>query len=245
MTPEELVFSHRYEEGAAECEHQLEVSPDDGYLLAWHARAMLCLGRLPEALKEYQRVDQLEKARIEGSPGNILTIGAILWLLGRTSEAIQTFRAAADGIEDYTIKFGDNAGGVSPGLLLWYTAVTARDADAREHAVARLRNRARDRGAIKYWPGSLALFVLGAASRDDVLVQACGTSDPKRAAREAAKDLLKRRRLARALFYFGTHARAQGPEDECLKHMRAVASLENPIIELEWYLARGEVEKAG
>jgi len=245
VTPEELVRSHRYAEGAAECERQLEVSPDDGYLLAWHAQAMLCLGRLPEALEEHRRLDRLEKARLEGSDGETLTIGAILWLLGRTSEAIQTFRAAADGIEDYTIKFGDNAGGVSPGLLLWYTAVTARDAEARDHAIARLRNRARTERRMKYWPGSLALFVLGAASQDDVLAQACGTSNLKRAAREAAKDLLKRRGLTRALFYFGTYARAQGSEEECLRHMRAAADLENPIIEPEWYLARGEVEKAG
>jgi tetratricopeptide (TPR) repeat protein len=245
VTPKDLVCSHRYEEGAAECAVRLEDCPNDQYLLGWQARAMLCLGRLPEALEEYRRLDRLEKADLEGSDGSSLTIGAILWLLGRNSEAIQTFQGAADGIEDYSIKFGDLAGGVSPGLLLWYTAVTARDADAREHAIGRLRNRARDRGAMKYWPGSLALFVLGAASRDDVLAQACGTSDPKRAVRDAAKDLLKRRRLARALFYFGTHARDRGSEPECHTLMRASAGLQNPIVELEWYLARGEVKKAG
>jgi tetratricopeptide (TPR) repeat protein len=244
VTPKDLVCSHRYEEGAAVCEAQLKASPRDEYLLGWHAQAMLCLGRLPEALEEYRRLDQLEKADLEGSAGKTLTIGAILWLLGRSSEAIQTFRSAADGIEDYSIKFGDLAGGVSPGLLLWYTAVTARDGGAREHAIARLRSRARESRRMKYWPGSLALFVLGVASREDVLVQASGTTDPKRAVREAAEDILKRRQLAQALFYFGTHARDRGLEEECLTHMRAAAGLLNPIVEPEWYLARGEVEKA-
>jgi hypothetical protein len=58
------------------------------------------------------------------------------------------------------------------------------------------------------------------------------------------KDVLKRRRLVNAMFYFATRSRDEGSEEECLARMRKCASIENPIVEVEWYLARGEAERA-
>jgi hypothetical protein len=52
MNYSELMLAHRYAEVAAACEEGLKASSDDIVLLAWHARAMLGLGRLPEALEE-------------------------------------------------------------------------------------------------------------------------------------------------------------------------------------------------
>jgi tetratricopeptide (TPR) repeat protein len=238
-----LVSAHRYAEAAAECEQRLKCSPDDLALLAWHATAMLCLGRLPEALEEFRRVNARERADLDRSDGRILTIGAIQWLLGRRDEAIETFESAVMGVQDGSINYGDFAGGVSQGVLLWHAGVTTRNTAARERSLEYLRERA-ERPQIKSWPGPLAHFVLGTASQEDVLVHACGTRDPEAAMRLVRKDVLKRRRLVNAMFYFATRSRDEGSEEECLARMRKCASIENPIVEVEWYLARGEAERA-
>jgi hypothetical protein len=87
-------------------------------------------------------------------------------------------------------------------------------------------------------------FVLGRTSRDDVLVGACGTRDLEEAVRAAGVDVLKRRQLVNALFCLATRGREEGRERECLSLMKRCASLENPIVEHEWYLARGEIDRA-
>ena len=56
----------------------------------------------------------------------------------------------------------------------------------------------------------------------------------------ARTDLLKRRFLCQALFYGACREREAGDEPACMKKMEECFHLENPIIEVEWYLARGE-----
>jgi hypothetical protein len=242
MTPRELVSAHRYAEAASECEQRLKSTPGDIALLDWHATAMLCLGRLTEALEEFRPIDARERAELKGSGGRTLTLGAILWLIDKRDEAVAKFESAVKGVQDGSINYGDFAGGVSQGLLLWYAGVTAGNATARAQALEYLRDRAA-RPQIKAWPGSIALFVLNKASREDVLAQACGVPDPKAAEQLARKDLPRRRQLVKATFYFATRSRDLGNEAECLSRMRECASFENPIIETEWFLARGELER--
>jgi len=59
---------------------------------------------------------------------------------------------------------------------------------------------------------------------------------------KARRDLLSRRQLCQALFYSACQQRQAGNEKECIEKMRVCSQLENPIIECEWYLARGESE---
>lgn len=133
---------------------------------------------------------------------------------------------------------------MTPGLLLWYAATTAGDAKSRQRALGYLRNRAKRR-AIKSWPGPLAQYVLGTASQEEVLRQACGTPKVERAVRIAAEDMLKRRQLINAMFCFATRSREQGAEGDCIRWMHKCAGLENPSIEIEWYLAHAEAERSG
>ncbi len=85
MTLHDLMFAHRYDEVVAESERLLEERPDDPAALGWHAQAMLCLGRLPEALEESRRLEARERA-YPHSAGRILEVGTVLWLLGRRGD---------------------------------------------------------------------------------------------------------------------------------------------------------------
>lgn len=181
----DLMQAHRYGEVAAGCEAELRENPRDEALQGWHAHAMLCLGRLPEALEEYRGI-----ATRTSIPGVVvgdrdrLTIGAIEWMLGRPREALATFRHTADGIVDGSITHSDLAGGVGPGVLLWYAAVSVGDDETKRHAIEYLRGRAR-RKVAAYWPGPLARYALGEASEEDVLKAACRAGDVERATRVA------------------------------------------------------------
>lgn len=239
----DLVCAHRYAEGAALCEERLRELPDDPYHLGWHATAMLCLGRFSEALAEHRRLDEIDRAELEGAAGCIEMIGTLLWLLGRRDEAIEVFSGGAAGILNYSIRLGDLAGGVSHGLLLWYAAVSARDEGAREEALHFLRDRAA-RKAAGYWPGPLARYVLGTASQEEVLLEGCGTPRLEKAVRVARDDILKRRCLVGATFCFATRCRELGAEEDCVRWMHRCAGLANPIVEEEWYLARQEAERS-
>jgi tetratricopeptide (TPR) repeat protein len=237
--PWSLVLAHHYGEALVIFDGRR--GPDSGALEAANrSTALLCLGRLSEALAGFRTASEraIQESRGE-SRAYQAEIGAILWLLGRRDEAIATFRAAVDGVLDGSIKYADNAGGVGQGLLLWYAGVTTRDGAATEHSLKYLRKLAK-RPRIKYWPGPLALLALGQKTEQEVLLEACGSSDLDVAIKQASADLLKRRELAQSLFYFGVRKRSEGHEEGCRQRMITCARLENPILEAEWYLARAE-----
>jgi hypothetical protein len=163
--------------------------------------------------------------------------------LGDHTLAIKLMRGLAEGILDGSINYGDSAGGVEQGLLLYYMGTTANDHDSASFALKYLRNRA-ERSAIQSWPGPLARYYLGEVSFEDVLAAATGQSNVAAAELAAKRNFLSLRQLCDALFHDGIKRRAQGAEDLCLARMRQCCSLEDPLIELAWYLARYEVERA-
>jgi tetratricopeptide (TPR) repeat protein len=131
MNPREMTFAHQYSEAAKIYETQLESKPEDPGLLAGYASALFALERFEEALKCASQANAIESAQMRGeTQPYIKMIGSILWILGRRDEAIQTFRTAVDGVLNGSIKYADNAGGVSQGVLLWYAGVMAADEDS-------------------------------------------------------------------------------------------------------------------
>ena len=128
-------------------------------------------------------------------------------------------------------------------MLLYYMAVTMQDPEAASFALDYMRNRSR-RSAIQLWPGPVARYYLGEVDFPTVLNAATGAADIENATSIARSKLLSRRRLCGALFHDGVCARAHGEEQHCLARMRNCYLLEDPLIEVEWYLARHEVEQA-
>lgn len=61
--------------------------------------------------------------------------------------------------------------------------------------------------------------------------------------RAARSDILLRRRFVQFLFYSAVTERESGNESECLRLMMTCASLENPLVQDEWYLAREEAAR--
>jgi tetratricopeptide (TPR) repeat protein len=236
-----LLKTHRYTEAIAACRRRLTADPNDIGTADALAGALRAVGAYKEALPLFERVDEDERKELPGHPGNQADISCLYWCMGDRPKAIKLMRALAEGILDRSINYGDMAGGVEQGLLLYYMGTTARDLDSASFALKYLQNRAK-RSAIRLWPGPLARYYLDEVSFEDVLVEATGQRSVADAASLAEKDLLSRRQLCEALFHDGVRSRAHGAEEQCMVRMRQCYALEDPLIELEWYLARYEVQ---
>ena len=237
-----LISEHRYEEAVQQYGKQLEKESEDAALWADYSKALLCLGRFPEALEGYQRACDLAwKHSKFGEHPYMRDLGTVQWLLGDRTAAIKTVEASVDGVLNGTIKYADQTGGASQGLLLWYMGITTIDEVITTHAENYLRRLAK-KSIIKSWPGPVALYVLGDISFQEMLES---DDDLKgnnilQLVEKAQTDLLIRRMTVQALFYLAVSKRCEGDEDGCHHMMVDCARLENPIIELEWYLARAE-----
>ena len=243
----DLLEAHQFDRVLVECEKRLRRDPDDMAAIGTAAAALKALGRYEEALPYYEKVGDYEKRDnvAVGRPGRQKDIACIHWMLGDKTLATQSMTALVDGILDGSINYGDIAGGVSQGLLLYYMGLTAGDERAKTKALAYMRDRAK-RSAIRMFPGPVARYYLDLIDFGDVLAAVTekygSVRDEAMALQLASTDLLRRRYLCVALFHDGIKARARGDERYCMKRMRECFALENPLIEQEWYLARYEVE---
>lgn len=239
--PWEYIASFRYEDAIRA--YQSRSSQDDWPNLSI---ALLCVGRLSEALSGFERARQLrnvEHARHGLThpqlPFNDF-IGGIHWMLGHRQSATDAFKAAADGLLKGTIEYTDASGGVSQGLLLWYCSKAEGVADEIEYSTRYLANRAQKKRASN-WPGPIAMYLLGQMSEKALLVNEFYSDNHSEIETSVASDLLKRRHYINALFYIACKMSHEGDGAKSRELMQRCALLENPHVEIEWYLARQEV----
>jgi hypothetical protein len=220
-------------------------NPDDMTAVEGMARALRTEGKYGEALSFFER---LATHRKEDKRANVLTPGSaawqidvacLHWLLEDQSKAILMMHGLAAGILDGSIKYGDAAGGMAQGLLLYYMGITAARREEVSFALDYLRNRVK-RSFAQIWPCPVAQYYLGDIAFETVM-EAVNHQRALPGTPDIAKvELARRRRLSVALFHDGVRSRAQGDEERCLARMRECSDLENPLIEQEWYLARYE-----
>ena len=252
MTVHDLMKSGHYAEAAVACEQALAKDPADFKIMSIMALALQALGRYREALPLYERLDVHWKGIkiAPGLPGCEEDISCLHWLVGDRPKAIALMRGLVDGMLDGSIGYGDAAGGMQQGLLLYYMAVTERQPDQAACALDYMRNRLGrlkrlvPGHSIESWPAPVARYYLGEIAFDELLVFATGQRELLDATAAAEAGMLSRRQLCVALFHDGIRNRAEGAEDRCLARMRQCFALKNPLIEPEWYLARHEVEQA-
>lgn len=242
MKPKELLFAHRYAEAVAAYEKHMLQNPNDNYYRGL-GQALLCLKRYEEAISSFRRENEIASGRLKGSSPSLENIGTALWLAGRRQEAMKTWHQAVAGILDKTIQYADAAGGATQGLLLWYGAVTLKDSAERDYAInylGKLKKR-KVYGAAILWPRPVMLMVLGEKTYAEILSIGAGFSELSECLSKAKTDLLTRRQLCQILFYAACQEREKGNETDCIQKMQLCCQLENPILEMEWYLARGEM----
>jgi hypothetical protein len=249
MKFQELVKLRRYSEAIADLQRDLERNPEDMAAVEGMARVLRAKGDYEESLLFFTRLadqresDETTKLLAPGSAAWRIDIACLHWLSQNRTKAIGLMHNVAHGILDGSIKYGDAAGGMSQGLLLYYMAITSSLPTEVSFALDYLRKRVK-RSFGQIWPTPVAQYHLDEISLDEVMkaVDRQPTLTGPLAAEKM--ELGRRRRLCVALFHIGVKCRIYGHEDQCLARMRECAALEDPLIEQEWYLARLEVEKA-
>jgi len=239
--------SHKYQEATAEARRLHALDVDDIGPIGCLAKSLLALGDCAAALPLFDQVDKHVRSdeRVSGQSGRRIWMSSMYWMLGNHVEAIRLMGEMVDGILDGSIEFGDAAGGVKQGLLLYYMGASAADGNATSKALGYLRTRVKLR-AVALFPGPVARYYLGEINFEDVLSAATKNKarDVSSAIDVAKTDLLSRRWLSVALFHDGVIARVRGNEVHCQERMHECFSLENPLLEPEWYLARSEVGRS-
>lgn len=240
MKPYDLILGNRFEEAIEVYNARISQSAvPDPLELNSRGTAFLCLQRYAEALGDFLTANDLHRKSLKGSGGLIDKVSVTNWLMGNREEAIRIGRRAVDELITREVGYTDLAGGAGPGLLLWYMAISMDESDQRDLALKYLENLAKG-SRIKYWPGPLAEFAIGKIPFADALKRGT-TRKYELTIENAEKDLLARRRFCQGLFYNGVKKLEGGDRIGFMDEMKLCYGLENPLIEMEWYLARHEV----
>jgi tetratricopeptide (TPR) repeat protein len=153
MNAPEMLQAHRYADAIALSQKRVAANPDDWEAVDTLASALRATGAYEEAVPLLERISAHEQQRTRGNPGRKLDIACLYWCMCDYRKAISLMHALVAGVLDRSINYGDLAGGVQQGLLLYYMGTTAPDPEAATFAVEYLRNRAKNTIKIKSWPG--------------------------------------------------------------------------------------------
>lgn len=204
-----------FQAGLADAEAALAIDPQDGEALEARGVALVGLGRVSEALADFQRLGQLGT---RSGPGTWL--GVSQFQLGQFAEAERSLR------EQLTLSSGEER----QFALLWlYLAVERQRAGQGQAAIAADLAQA-DAQDAQAWPGALLRYLGGRLTRDELL----------KLARD--KPELERLRLAEAYFFIGQQLAAQGQSVEARSwYERTLATQAVPY--REFTLAQLELQR--
>jgi hypothetical protein len=207
------------------------------------ATAYLCLHEFEKAAVMLSLANAMAARAEKRKEGPLLDHeGGALWLAGKKEEGAMLSQRSVRRIMDGTITHADFSGGIGNGLLLWYAGVTLKRKDLIADT-ERFLKKASKRAKAQSMPGPLAQLVLHGRPIAEILQQKYGEGDINVLENSALLDFLLLRELCQVLLCFATAKRLAGEENECRALMRRCSSLDNPLVQIEWFLARGEAEK--
>jgi hypothetical protein len=219
-------------------------TPKDWRQLSGVATAYLCVRNYDEAVITFEEVRSWAIADHSRDFRGVHmdNLGGSLWLSGRQAEGVALWREFVAGLMNRKIHFADLSGGYGVALLLWYGGVSCGDNNSVALAIEYMKKSIKRQSA-RAMPGPLAKFILQGMTIEEILLEKYGSSDLKLLEVHANTNLRLRRDLCEVLLCLATEARSRKNEDACLALMRRCARLENPLLQIEWFLARGEVER--
>ena len=234
----DLYTARRFDEAVVAYRMQLKEEPRKKWSnLDGLAESLMGASRYAEAIPLLEEVSDRRISELAGSAGSREQIAVCHWMIGDRQKALDLIRRLVEDVRDGTVTFTDFAGGVSQGLILCYMGITLRSLPDVDLAMNYLKNLA-TKPRIKNWPGPAALFLLGGLTFGEAFKNANDSADEK----PTEQDGWRRRHLAPLLFAAGTERRMAGDEPGAHRFFSECASLTNPLVEYEWYLAKGEAD---
>lgn len=159
-------------------------------------------------------------------------IGVVNWMARRQNTAAAVWLDLALAMERGKIQYADGAGGVEPGCLLWFAAVSLGRTELLTPARSLLQKKVDARHGrnwrIENWPGPVAMFLLGLRNESQLRERIIETP------------IAHERELCKAEFYVGVKALQSGDVLRAKKAFRKAAALKDARIENEYDLAQRE-----
>ncbi|MGD0190877.1 MAG: hypothetical protein ABSD74_09070 [Rhizomicrobium sp.] len=240
----QLFVDRRFGEAVEAYRRQLREGPGGEWPnLDGLAESLLASGKYAEAIPVLEKVGDYLSNSHAGALGKQEQLSVCHWMIGDHDGALGVIRGLVIAVRDRKIGYTDSSGGVPYGLILCYMAITLRSIADVDLAMNYLKTLA-TRPYIQNWPGPVALFLLGGLSFGNVVKAATGTVDLVEAKALAEQDGWKRRHLTPTLFAAGTERRMAGDEQGARMFFAECASLTNPLVEYEWYLAKSDVQSS-
>jgi hypothetical protein len=139
--------------------------PEDMTAIEGMALVLRAKGEYEESLFFFKRLateretDEAANLLAPDSAAWRIDMACLDWLSEDRAKAIELMHGLAAGILDGSIKYGDAAGGMSQGLLLYYMAITNNLPEEVSFALDYLRNRVK-RSFGQIWPTPVAQYCL-------------------------------------------------------------------------------------
>jgi tetratricopeptide (TPR) repeat protein len=225
-----LVIEERYAEAVAAFTEELRAR-HSASALNNRGMAYLHLNEFDAALADFDAAAEhrrLEASRYEMPAADRTMSGVALWLANRFQEALETWAADVEARLAGEARYGDAAGGVTPGNLLLFAAVRLENGDAQALAIRHLKKRLRTKqsGA---WPGAVSRYLLGKLPEAEMLLAVSPTP------------ILHERQLCQALFYTGVKSLMEGDHLAFRQKMQDAYQYGRVArLECEYYLATSE-----
>lgn len=224
----------------------------DPFNVAWLGVYHLWLGQFAEAGTSFDRAKELfERPKGDGTVWVIHTYHELKfvssWLQGNRREAAATLsEAMASWRRRHITQYGDNGGGVSIGLLLWYAARELRNGELHEEATDYLRRILARKWKTGNWPQPIARLVLGDISPDEFASRVLGVDEvtrieerPRGTIRIAEYSIFYHPdQLPEVYFYLGVLTRSSRARTKGRALLRRAAGLKPDGLQAVWYLAR-------
>jgi hypothetical protein len=184
-------------------------------------------------------------------------LAVALWMAGSRDEACVHLEHEIGRLRTREATHTDGAGGVLAPAMLWWASAHVGLSQFRKPALAEIKLRWKTKCAQRsVWPGRIASYILSAVSDEDLLyaaevAQSAGYQlGPDGglvmvAGRRSPNATLIAKALTKAKLYIAGRRLHDGDPAACLEWLVSAASHVAAVVDIDWFLARYEVERAG
>lgn len=193
-----------------------------------------------DAETDYRSAQRCYENVTDGVPTSFFgEIGTALWRAGEKDRALEMWKAAVEALIDGSQQYADAAGGVGPGMLLWYGSIRMNDANAQALARKHLKRLSRKK-SISSWPGPLARLA-ELTSTEEVLAELGVALDADHLGEAFRTSATFDTRLLQYRFYSGVCCQEFGPHQHARLEYSEAVKLGGTVLPNEWFLAEGEL----
>lgn len=203
-------------------------------------RALMALGQFTRATGAFLLAQGLALEDREHQVGYFSDwLGASYWLSGHRQEGAEHWCKFVVGVESKSISYTDFSGGIDIGLMLLYAGVTLDDPRLTRQASDFFKY-AKNRPFSRMMPGPLLHYVRGDIPIEVLIVERFSAPDLQTCMSKAVNDIRFRREMCQVLLCMATVARISRDVSQATTYFCMAASLVNPLVQVEWYLAQAE-----